>query len=260
MPTEILMPALSPTMEEGTLAKWLVKEGDEVSSGDLLAEIETDKATMEFEAVDEGTVGKIMVAEGTEGVRVNTPIAVLLAEGEDASAIDEAEPDGSSHAAPHEGSQQTEPAKGYGRNPHAGADHGEEPTPPPAGGGETSPTPKGGGEPSRPRPDRQEAPRSERPRRRAHLRLPPRPAHREGPRPGSGRHRGLRPPRPHRQGRRRERRAPGGRRAGGGARRSAAGDEGGSRRRGDPHLPGDDPGTDRPLGRGRAQDVRRPRA
>ena len=67
MPTEILMPALSPTMEEGTLAKWLVKEGDKVSSGDLLAEIETDKATMEFEAVDEGVVGKILVAEGTEG-------------------------------------------------------------------------------------------------------------------------------------------------------------------------------------------------
>ncbi|MEM1301224.1 MAG: pyruvate dehydrogenase complex dihydrolipoamide acetyltransferase [Pseudomonadota bacterium] len=82
MPTEILMPALSPTMEEGTLAKWLVKEGDEVASGDLLAEIETDKATMEFEAVDEGVVGKILIAEGTEGVKVNSPIAVLLAEGE----------------------------------------------------------------------------------------------------------------------------------------------------------------------------------
>ena len=84
MPTEILMPALSPTMEEGTLAKWLVKEGDSVASGDILAEIETDKATMEFEAVDEGTVGRIMVAEGTEGVKVNTPIAVLLEEGESA--------------------------------------------------------------------------------------------------------------------------------------------------------------------------------
>ena len=72
MPTEILMPALSPTMEEGTLAKWLVKEGDEVASGDLLAEIETDKATMEFEAVDEGVVGKLLVAEGTEAVKVNT--------------------------------------------------------------------------------------------------------------------------------------------------------------------------------------------
>ncbi|MEM6390982.1 MAG: biotin/lipoyl-containing protein, partial [Pseudomonadota bacterium] len=87
MPTEILMPALSPTMEEGTLAKWLVKEGDEVASGDLLAEIETDKATMEFEAVDEGVIGKILVAEGTEGVKVNMPIAVLLEDGESADDI-----------------------------------------------------------------------------------------------------------------------------------------------------------------------------
>ena len=87
MPTEILMPALSPTMEEGTLAKWLVKEGDTVSSGDLLAEIETDKATMEFEAVDEGVIGKILVPEGTEAVKVNTAIAVLLADGESADDI-----------------------------------------------------------------------------------------------------------------------------------------------------------------------------
>ena len=84
MPIEILMPALSPTMEEGTLAKWLVKEGDTVKSGQVLAEIETDKATMEFEAVDEGTIGKILVAEGAAGVKVNTPIAVLLEEGENA--------------------------------------------------------------------------------------------------------------------------------------------------------------------------------
>jgi len=83
MATEILMPALSPTMEEGTLAKWLVKEGDTVSSGDIMAEIETDKATMEFEAVDEGIVGKIVVAEGTEGVKVNDVIAILVEEGED---------------------------------------------------------------------------------------------------------------------------------------------------------------------------------
>ena len=82
MATEILMPALSPTMEEGTLAKWLVKEGDTVSSGDILAEIETDKATMEFEAVDEGVIAKILIAEGTEGVKVNQPIAVLAEEGE----------------------------------------------------------------------------------------------------------------------------------------------------------------------------------
>ena len=89
MPTEVLMPALSPTMEEGTLAKWMVKEGDTVSSGDILAEIETDKATMEFEAVDEGTIGKILIEEGTEGVKVNTPIAVLLEEGESADDIGE---------------------------------------------------------------------------------------------------------------------------------------------------------------------------
>ena len=86
MATEILMPALSPTMEEGTLAKWLVQEGDVVKSGQILAEIETDKATMEFEAVDEGIVGRLLVAEGTAGVKVNTPIAVLLEEGESADA------------------------------------------------------------------------------------------------------------------------------------------------------------------------------
>lgn len=84
MPIDVLMPALSPTMEEGTLAKWMVKEGDEVASGDVLAEIETDKATMEVEAVDEGIVGKILIAEGSEGVKVNTPILVLLEEGESA--------------------------------------------------------------------------------------------------------------------------------------------------------------------------------
>jgi pyruvate dehydrogenase E2 component (dihydrolipoamide acetyltransferase) len=87
MPTEILMPALSPTMEKGKLAKWLVKEGDDVSSGDIIAEIETDKATMEVEAVDEGKVGKILVAEGTDDVAVNTAIAVLLEDGESADDI-----------------------------------------------------------------------------------------------------------------------------------------------------------------------------
>ena len=86
MATNILMPALSPTMEEGKLAKWLVKEGDTVKSGDILAEIETDKATMEFEAVDEGTIGKLSVAAGTEGVKVGTVIATLVADGEDADA------------------------------------------------------------------------------------------------------------------------------------------------------------------------------
>ena len=90
MPTEILMPALSPTMTEGTLAKWLVKEGDSVSSGDIIAEIETDKATMELEAVDDGTIGKILINEGTEGVEVNKPIAVVLEEGEDSSDIEQA--------------------------------------------------------------------------------------------------------------------------------------------------------------------------
>jgi len=88
MPVRILMPALSPTMTEGTLAKWHVKEGDAVSSGDVIAEIETDKATMEVEAVDEGKVGKLLVSEGTEGVAVNSPIALLLEEGEDASALE----------------------------------------------------------------------------------------------------------------------------------------------------------------------------
>src|SRR5919107_1050824 len=88
MPIEITMPALSPTMTEGNLAKWLKKEGDEVKSGDVIAEIETDKATMEVEAVDEGTLGKIIVQEGTQGVAVNQVIALLLEEGEDASALD----------------------------------------------------------------------------------------------------------------------------------------------------------------------------
>ena len=83
MPIAIKMPALSPTMEEGTLAKWLVKEGDSVKSGDIMAEIETDKATMEFEAVDEGVIAKILVAEGTDGVKVGADIALLAEEGED---------------------------------------------------------------------------------------------------------------------------------------------------------------------------------
>ncbi|MFO6463662.1 pyruvate dehydrogenase complex dihydrolipoamide acetyltransferase [Jannaschia sp. KMU-145] len=126
MATEILMPALSPTMEEGTLAKWLVKEGDTVSSGDLLAEIETDKATMEFEAVDEGTIGKIIVAEGTEGVKVNSPIAVLLEEGESADDVASAStpkaPEASSNAAPADATPATEPQAGYGREAGGAAD------------------------------------------------------------------------------------------------------------------------------------------
>ncbi|KQT60334.1 MULTISPECIES: pyruvate dehydrogenase complex dihydrolipoamide acetyltransferase [unclassified Aureimonas] len=99
MPINITMPALSPTMEEGNLAKWLVKEGDKVSSGDVIAEIETDKATMEVEAVDEGTIAKIVVPAGTEGVKVNAVIAILAAEGEDASAPADAAPKGGAIAA-----------------------------------------------------------------------------------------------------------------------------------------------------------------
>src|SRR5580692_3392458 len=87
MPIEVLMPALSPTMTEGNLAKWHKKEGDAVKAGDVLAEIETDKATMEMEAVDEGTLGRIRVPEGAQGVKVNQPIAVILGEGEDAKAL-----------------------------------------------------------------------------------------------------------------------------------------------------------------------------
>ncbi|WCR11679.1 pyruvate dehydrogenase complex E1 component subunit beta [Paracoccus stylophorae] len=107
MATEILMPALSPTMEEGTLAKWLKKEGDEVKSGDIIAEIETDKATMEFEAVDEGILGKILIDEGTEGVKVNTPIAVMIEEGESADDIEVSKSD----AAPAQARSDDAPAK-----------------------------------------------------------------------------------------------------------------------------------------------------
>src|SRR5205823_7397463 len=88
MPIEIRMPALSPTMTEGNLARWLKKEGDEVHSGDVIAEIETDKATMEYEAADEGRLGKIIVPEGAQGIKVNQPIALLLEEGEDPAALE----------------------------------------------------------------------------------------------------------------------------------------------------------------------------
>ncbi|PWG18259.1 pyruvate dehydrogenase complex dihydrolipoamide acetyltransferase [Salibaculum griseiflavum] len=115
MATEILMPALSPTMEEGTLAKWLVKEGDTVNAGDLLAEIETDKATMEFEAVDEGVIGKILVEEGTEGVKVNTPIAVIGEEGEDMSSAEASAP--APEAAPAAEESTQERAKPAGDTP-----------------------------------------------------------------------------------------------------------------------------------------------
>ncbi|MDN5567576.1 MAG: pyruvate dehydrogenase complex dihydrolipoamide acetyltransferase [Paracoccus sp. (in: a-proteobacteria)] len=127
MPTEILMPALSPTMEEGTLAKWLVKEGDEVKSGDILAEIETDKATMEFEAVDEGVIGKILIAEGTSGVAVNTAIAVLLEDGESADDISAPKADAKTDSAPAEAPREVQgeadrdisPAKSSGPAPKA---------------------------------------------------------------------------------------------------------------------------------------------
>jgi len=122
MPIEILMPALSPTMEEGTLSKWLMKEGDTVSSGDLLAEIETDKATMEIEAVEEGTLAKILVKDGTDGVKVNSPIALLLEEDEDESALDGYEPTGADISKPGEQkdekpSEEKEPKKESKKEP-----------------------------------------------------------------------------------------------------------------------------------------------
>src|ERR1700760_658187 len=106
MPIEVLMPALSPTMEKGNLAKWVKGEGDKVKAGDVIAEIETDKATMEVEAVDEGTLGKILVPEGTNDVAVNTPIAMILADGEDAAALK----DGKA-AAPNPPAPARQPAK-----------------------------------------------------------------------------------------------------------------------------------------------------
>jgi pyruvate dehydrogenase E2 component (dihydrolipoamide acetyltransferase) len=110
MPIELKMPALSPTMEEGTLAKWLVKEGDEVKSGDILAEIETDKATMEFEAVDEGKIAKILVPEGTDGVKVGAPIAIMAGEGEDASSAASSAPPPSAGEGPPSAAGQGEAA------------------------------------------------------------------------------------------------------------------------------------------------------
>jgi pyruvate dehydrogenase E2 component (dihydrolipoamide acetyltransferase) len=122
MSIELKMPALSPTMEEGTLAKWLVKEGDTVSSGDILAEIETDKATMEFEAVDEGTIAKILVSEGSDGVKVGTPIAILAAEGESVDAPAPKPAQATAPAAPAEVKtpEPAPPAKGGGETPAAG--------------------------------------------------------------------------------------------------------------------------------------------
>jgi pyruvate dehydrogenase E2 component (dihydrolipoamide acetyltransferase) len=139
MPIELKMPALSPTMEEGTLAKWLVKEGDSVAAGDLLAEIETDKATMEFEAVDEGTIAKILVAEGTDEVKVGTVIALIAGEGEDAGATASAptaakEPvakDGGETGAGQPATPAPTPeVKGHGASPAHDLRHNE-PAPPP---------------------------------------------------------------------------------------------------------------------------------
>jgi pyruvate dehydrogenase E1 component beta subunit len=140
MPTEVLMPALSPTMEKGNLAKWLKREGDKVKSGDVIAEIETDKATMEVEAADEGTLGKILVPEGTTDVAVNTPIAVILSEGEDKAAID------LSRTAPQQkATESTAPAKA----PKQQARTQDEPTAKPAKAPE-SPTPQPANDPDIP--------------------------------------------------------------------------------------------------------------
>jgi pyruvate dehydrogenase E2 component (dihydrolipoamide acetyltransferase) len=117
MPIELKMPALSPTMEEGTLAKWLVKEGDTVASGDILAEIETDKATMEFEAVDEGTIAKFLVPDGSDGVKVGTPIAVLAGEGEDVSASAPASAPKAEAPKEEKKPDPAPPAKGGGETP-----------------------------------------------------------------------------------------------------------------------------------------------
>src|SRR5438132_13285882 len=120
MPIELGMPALAPTMTEGNLARWLKKEGDAVHSGDVIAEIETDKATMEYEAADEGRLGRIIVPEGAQGIKVNQPIALLLEEGEDAAAL---EGFAAAPAAPVPADPKTEPA-----DPHPNP-------PPPAGEG-----------------------------------------------------------------------------------------------------------------------------
>jgi pyruvate dehydrogenase E2 component (dihydrolipoamide acetyltransferase) len=117
MPIELKMPALSPTMEEGTLAKWLVKEGDTVKSGDIMAEIETDKATMEFEAVDEGTIAQILVPEGTDGVKVGAVIALIAGEGEDAGAASAPAPEAQAVPAPAAAPTPDPAAKGYGVTP-----------------------------------------------------------------------------------------------------------------------------------------------
>src|SRR5512139_4056473 len=132
MPIEVLMPALSPTMEKGNLAKWLKKEGDEIKSGDVIAEIETDKATMEVEATDEGTLGRILVPEGTADVAVNTPIAVILSEGEDASALDSVKASASAPAQQQKSSESVPPAAPQEARAPAAAKTGTQQQPAPA--------------------------------------------------------------------------------------------------------------------------------
>lgn len=141
MSIEIKMPALSPTMEEGTLAKWLVREGDSVKAGDLMAEIETDKATMEFEAVDEGVIAKILVAEGTDGVKVGTVIAVLAGEGEDAASVSSP----ASTPLPAGEGQGAQAPRGEGAR-ETGAAPAPSPTPPAAADASAPPSPNGRGE------------------------------------------------------------------------------------------------------------------
>ena len=149
MPVQVLMPALSPTMTEGKLAKWLVKEGDEVNSGDVIAEIETDKATMEVEAVEEGTLGKIVVAEGTEGVPVNEVIALLLEEGESADDLEGADAapkqESKAEAPKEEKKEAAEPASKAEPAPKSASKSEPEPAPKPAAsGGSASPAKSGG--------------------------------------------------------------------------------------------------------------------
>src|SRR5215472_7084950 len=127
MPINILMPALSPTMEKGNLAKWLKKEGDQVKAGDILAEIETDKATMEYEAIDEGVIARILVPEGTADVAVNQPIAVLAAEGEDVKSVQAASGAPPAQSAP---SAAPHPAPAAPASPQTGRDSGPAPAEP----------------------------------------------------------------------------------------------------------------------------------
>ena len=198
MPIAIKMPALSPTMEEGTLAKWLVKVGDKVSSGDIMAEIETDKATMEFEAVDEGTIADIAVAEGTEGVKVGTVIATLAEEGEDPASVkpvpSEAEGGAKAEEKSEKPAEKPSPLQGRGLGEENVTEAADRPPPPPP------PPPRGGGDllSRRAHP----GPRAVG---RPHRGFPPRQTHRrrQGYRPRFDP--GQRPQRPHRQGRRRRR-------------------------------------------------------